>query len=64
MNGPEVTIREFSYDFDTNFFVAKLEKELEVGEQYVISMEFISLVNNQLYGFYKSYYSDEDGIEK
>ena len=40
-----------------------LKKELVVGEKYKISMKFISYLNDELRGFYRSKY-EENGITK
>ena len=40
-----------------------LKKELVVGEKYKISMKFISYLNDELRGFYRSKY-EENGVTK
>ena len=40
-----------------------LEKELVVGKTYKISMKFISYLNDELRGFYRSKY-EENGVTK
>ena len=40
-----------------------LKKQLVVGRKYKISMKFISILNDELRGFYRSTY-EENGVQK
>ncbi|XP_027211488.2 aminopeptidase N [Penaeus vannamei] len=57
-------IKMHEYDNYREFYIAHLDKELQQGEKYVLSMEFLGYLNDQLRGFYRSSYKDEDGKEK
>ncbi|KAF2365598.1 Peptidase M1 membrane alanine aminopeptidase N-terminal [Trinorchestia longiramus] len=63
-SAPAVPINEQKYDVDREFYIAMLDKELMKDEQYVLSMDFEGYLNDQLKGFYRSSYTDEDGEKK
>ncbi|XP_063587806.1 aminopeptidase N-like [Penaeus indicus] len=62
--GPGVGIKMHQYDPERQFYIAHLEKQLEKGETYVLSMGFLGYLNDQLHGFYRSTYRDDDGTNK
>ncbi|XP_027211487.2 aminopeptidase N [Penaeus vannamei] len=62
--GPDVGIKMHQYDPERQFYIAHLEKQLEKGEKYVLSMDFLGYLNDQLHGFYRSTYRDDDGTNK
>ncbi|XP_045589686.1 aminopeptidase N isoform X2 [Procambarus clarkii] len=62
--GLGLNIKKHEYDHERQFYVAHLEEELQQGHKYILSMEFIGYLNDQLHGFYRSNYRDSDGTEK
>ncbi|XP_047472757.1 aminopeptidase N-like isoform X1 [Penaeus chinensis] len=59
-----VGIKKQQYDPERQFYIAHLEKQLEKGEKYVLSMDFLGSLGDLLQGFYKSTYKDIDGTTK
>lgn len=59
--GTTVSILRHEYLPDLEFYVANLAEELTVGETYIISMEFVGHLNDNLLGFYRSVYKNEEG---
>ncbi|ROT77085.1 putative aminopeptidase N isoform X2 [Penaeus vannamei] len=57
-------IKMQEYDFRRQFYIAHLEEELQKGKKYVLAMEFIGYLNDQMRGFYKTTYTDADGMRK
>ncbi|XP_037798441.1 aminopeptidase N-like [Penaeus monodon] len=57
-------IKMQQYDHERQFYIVHLEKELQKGKKYVLAMDFIGYLNNQLRGFYKTTYTDADGMQK
>ncbi|KAG7211603.1 hypothetical protein KM043_010858 [Ampulex compressa] len=53
----------YSVDTTTDFLTITFEKELEVKE-YELNIEYASKLNEQLSGYYKSYYVDKLGNKK
>ncbi|ROT72062.1 putative aminopeptidase N [Penaeus vannamei] len=56
-----IGIKRQEYDYRRHFYIAHLEEELQKGKKYVLAMEFLGLLNDQLRGFYRSTYKDADG---
>ena len=52
------------FDLERYFYVMHLENDLQVGSSIRLSMNFISILNNELNGFYRSSYKDESGATK
>lgn len=50
-------------DVERNFHVLNLGSSLEVGKQYVLTIKYSGLLNDNLHGFYRSSY-DEKGVKK
>ena len=42
----------------------KLSKQIEKGNIYRVSIDFVSELNDELRGFYRSTYKDKDGNEE
>ncbi|XP_042891238.1 aminopeptidase N-like [Penaeus japonicus] len=59
-----VNIRMHQYDPERQFYIAHLEEALQKGKKYVLAMEFVGYLNDQLRGFYRTTYVDGDGIQK
>ncbi|XP_063609325.1 aminopeptidase N-like [Penaeus indicus] len=57
-------IKMQQYDRERQFYIVHLEEELQKGKKYVLAMDFIGYLNDQLRGFYKTTYTDADGMEK
>nr|XP_053644189.1 aminopeptidase N-like [Cherax quadricarinatus] len=62
--GPGIRIVRHLCDKEREFYIAKLNEELKPGKKYVLSMEFVGYLNDDLVGFYRSSYTDEQGNEK
>ncbi|XP_071539736.1 aminopeptidase N-like isoform X8 [Panulirus ornatus] len=62
--GPGIGITQNLYDNERQFYIALLETELVEGKQYVLSMQFTGYLNDQLKGFYRSTYKDQDGNDR
>ena len=60
-DGSTVPIESHSYDNEYQYYIAELSEDLVVDEEYSIAMEFKGYLNDQLKGFYRSIYQDEDG---
>jgi len=56
---PEIV--KHSYDKDREFYVAELGGQLAKGSSYTLAMRFRGYLNDQLKGFYRSSYDDEQG---
>ena len=52
------------FDEDREFYILKLGKKIEKGNHYQISIDFVSELNDELRGFYRSTYKDKDGNEE
>ncbi|XP_069952147.1 aminopeptidase N [Cherax quadricarinatus] len=64
VDGPGVEVKQNLYDNDRNFYIGVLGEELELGKKYILSMEFVGYLNDELRGFYRSTYTDEDGNKR
>nr|XP_053651337.1 aminopeptidase N-like isoform X1 [Cherax quadricarinatus] len=64
LEGLGLKVRKHEYDPERQFYVAHLEEALQQSHKYVLSMEFLGYLNDQLHGFYRSNYRDADGTEK
>lgn len=62
-DGP-VTISEHLYDPKRQFYVAQLNEALALGQLYLLKMEFVGFLNDDLKGFYRSSYKDEFGTTR
>ncbi|ROT77106.1 Aminopeptidase N [Penaeus vannamei] len=60
----QVGIKRHHYDPVRQFYVAHMDEELIKGERYTLQMEFLGYLNDQLRGFYRSTYRDDDGTTK
>ncbi|XP_047471492.1 aminopeptidase N-like [Penaeus chinensis] len=60
----QVGIMSQNYDPVRQFYVARTEEELTKGETYTLQMEFLGYLNDQLRGFYRSTYKDNNGEMK
>ncbi|KAF2365596.1 Peptidase M1 membrane alanine aminopeptidase N-terminal [Trinorchestia longiramus] len=61
LSGQGIKIKEQIYQYDKNFYIAKLETELQADRQYVFYMEYEGYLNDQLRGLYMSSYLRENG---
>ena len=44
-----------------DFLVIKLEEKIRPGQDFVLSLDFVSELRDDLAGLYRSSYRDEDG---
>lgn len=61
--GEEIPSKTFEYS-ENDYFVFELEKDLEVGGQYVLLMSYKSTFSSQLNGLYISTYTNEKGEQR
>ncbi|XP_068228790.1 aminopeptidase N-like isoform X1 [Palaemon carinicauda] len=64
LESPLLGINKHEYDHEREFYVAHLNEPLEQGQKYILSMHFLGYLNDQLEGFYRSTYKDDDGTDK
>ncbi|XP_042874237.1 aminopeptidase N-like [Penaeus japonicus] len=57
------TILRYDYDPAREFFIVHLSEELPEDSEVVLAMEFEGYLNDQLRGFYRSSYVNEEGNE-
>lgn len=63
-DGSQVEIEGFSYDTVRQFFIINLKTALTPGNQYNVSIQYLGLLNDDMAGFYRSSYKDENGTTK
>ena len=49
------------YDKDREFYIVKLDEDLEQGKNYVIKIKFTAILRDGLKGFYRSSYKNDKG---
>ncbi len=59
--GASVGVAGHEYDKDREFYIARLDRNLEKGKKYVIQMDFVGKLSASLKGFYRSTYKNEVG---
>ncbi|KAK7081103.1 hypothetical protein SK128_000833 [Halocaridina rubra] len=59
--GAEVSVVSTSYDSTYDFFTVDLAEQLQVGQNYIISMDFEGYLDNNGYGFYRASYVNGNG---
>ena len=57
----EIDVVSYSTDADREFYITYLDHEIESGAYYKISMTFVAKLNDNLKGFYRSVYKNEQG---
>ena len=60
----QINILKQTYDNQHQFYHAHLQQPLIKGCRYVLSMKFTGYLNDKLRGFYRSSYSDSNGIKR
>ncbi|XP_046387347.1 aminopeptidase N-like [Ischnura elegans] len=60
-SGVPLEIDAISHDHDRDFHEVRLKEPLVAGGAYVIAMKFAGVLNDDLNGFYRSSYKDDDG---
>lgn len=58
LNGNSVAIQGFEHDEPYNFLRINVTQNLQVGQEYVVRIGFRGLINNNMRGFYRSWYRD------
>ena len=63
LNGIKRIIGVTGHEFDTkrDFYIIKLEKPIVAGNIYLLYIDFVSKLNDDLKGFYRSTYENEKG---
>ncbi|GFY23262.1 uncharacterized protein TNCV_3939581 [Trichonephila clavipes] len=65
LNGPDAPgVASVSEDKERQFFILHLKSNLVAGRQYEVQLDYLGSLNDQLAGFYRSSYKDEDGQTK
>lgn len=49
------------YDNELNFMSVEADAELEVGEEYILTLKYTGYLNTNMRGFYRSSYENENG---
>ena len=53
-----ISIVKHDYDKEREFYIARLSQTLKPGQKYVIKINFVANLNDNLKGFYRSVYKD------
>ena len=56
-----INVTAHEYDLDRSFYVIHLAQILEPDTDYIISIEFVAVLNDNLFGFFRSKYTKPDG---
>ena len=56
-----INVTAHEYDLDRSFYVIHLAQILEPDTDYIISIEFVAVLNDDLSGFYRTKYTKPDG---
>ncbi len=56
----QITVEGHGYDNDRDFYVLKLDKELNKGQKIKVALAFEGELNDKLAGFYRSTYEDSE----
>ena len=57
-----IGIKDHEFDEDREFYITNLNTPIVKGKFYRISMEFVSSLNDNLKGFYRSNFKTEAGV--
>ena len=60
----EIGVLDYEFDNDREFYITKLSKGITKGNQYRISIDFVSALGDNLKGFYRSSFKNEDGEKR
>jgi len=52
-----LTVNSATYNDTYNFYTMELEEELQAGSEYEIEFHFVSKINEELNGLYRSTYT-------
>lgn len=63
-DGDNIKISSYSYDHDREFFILQLSENLVVGKRYTVKMKFTSFLRDNLKGFYRSEYTDQESKDE
>lgn len=61
--GKIVPVTGVSYAPEKEFMYIKSSENFELGEKYVLTTAFVGNISNDLFGYYKSSYLDEETNE-
>lgn len=59
----EFQVKNLTRDLDKQFFIIHLNDFLVETKQYNVSIRYKGILNDQLQGFYRSSYKDENGVQ-
>ena len=60
----DIGVVEYEFDDDREFYIVKIDQTIEKGKVYRISMDFVSALNDNLKGFYRSSFKTKEGETK
>ena len=60
----EMKVIGYEFDNDREFYVLKLDKKITEGNVYRVEMNFVSELNDELKGFYRSTYMNDNGDQE
>ena len=60
----DIGVVEHEFDDDREFYIIKIDQTIEKGKVYRISMDFVSALNDNLKGFYRSSFKTKEGETK
>ena len=60
----DIGVVEYEFDDDREFYITKIDQTIEKGKVYRISMDFVSALNDNLKGFYRSSFKTKEGETK
>jgi len=63
-SGDNIEISSYSYDHDREFFILQLAENLVVGKRYIVKIKFTSYLKDNLKGFYRSEYTDQESKDE
>jgi aminopeptidase N len=63
-NGASLQISRYSYDHDREFFILHLAENLVKGHRYTVKIKFTSFLKDNLKGFYRSEYTDQESRDE
>ena len=57
----DIGVVEYDFDDDREFYITKIDQPIVKGKTYRISMDFVSALNDNLKGFYRSSFKTKEG---
>ena len=57
----DIGVVQYEFDEDREFYITKIDQAIVKGKIYRISMNFVSILNDNLKGFYRSSFKTKEG---